>query len=152
MKILVLHGPNLNMFGKRDPAHYGAITLDEINRSLTRLGEELGVETEFFQTNNEGAMLDRVHAAYGQIDAVVINAGAWTHYSYALADALAILRVPIVETHMSHVGAREEFRQKSVLAPVVSGVVSGFGELSYRLALRAAAELARGEINGGSGF
>lgn len=146
MKILVLNGPNLNMFGKRDPARYGTRTLTEINGALSALAAELGAEIEFFQTNGEGEMIDRVHAAVDEkIDAVVINAGAWTHYSYALADAIAILRVPVVETHMTNVAAREEFRHKSVLAPVVSGVIAGFGELSYLLALRAAVALASGK-------
>src|SRR5436190_13462389 len=106
MKVLVLHGVNLNMFGKRDPKHYGTITLDEIDRKLVALGRELGAEVITFQTNAEGAMCERIHAALAEgVDAVVINAGAWTHYSYAIRDALAILTAPIIEVHMSDIHA-----------------------------------------------
>lgn len=137
MKILILHGVNLNMFGKRDPAHYGTATLAQINESLATLGQELGVETEFFQTNHEGAMVERIHAALNEnFQGVLINAGAWTHYSHAIADALAILPIPIVEVHMSRVFAREEFRRHSVLAPLAKGSIAGFGPESYLLGLR----------------
>jgi 3-dehydroquinate dehydratase-2 len=139
MKVLVLHGVNLNMFGKRDPAQYGTITLAEIDAQLQSLGKELGADVATFQTNHEGAMCERIHQALGEdLDAVLINAGAWTHYSYAIRDALAILRVPIVEIHMSNVHAREEFRRHSVLSEVVRGQIAGFGVDSYLLALRAA--------------
>jgi len=138
-RILVLHGINLNMFGKRDPATYGTTTLAEIDERLRALAGELGVEVECFQSNVEGTMCERVHRAHGEaVDAVVINAGAWTHYSYGLRDALAILKVPIVEVHMSNVHAREEFRHHSVFAPIVRGQVAGFGVDSYLLGLRAA--------------
>ena len=141
-KILVLHGVNLNMFGKRDPAQYGTITLDEINQKLKELAKELGVELETFQTNHEGEMCEKIHWAHQEkIDAVVINAGAWTHYSYALRDALAILKVPIVEVHMSNIHAREEFRHLSVITPLARGLICGFGVQSYLLGLRAACEL-----------
>lgn len=141
-RVLVLHGINLNMFGRRDPAQYGTITLDEINRQIARLGSELGLETEFFQTNCEGEMVEKIHQAHEQqVDAVIINAGAWTHYSYGIMDALAILKIPIVEVHMSHVHAREKFRHFSVIAPVARGQISGFGVSSYLLGLRAAWEL-----------
>ena len=117
MKILVLHGINLNMFGKREPAKYGTTTLAEIDARLLALGKELGVEVVSFQTNDEGAMCERIHQAFGEdIDAVLINAGAWTHYSYGLRDALAMLTVPIVELHMSNIHAREPFRTHSVIA------------------------------------
>ena len=139
MKILMLHGINHNMFGKRDPKQYGTITLDEINASLGALGKELGADLEYFQTNGEGEMCERIHQGYrDDVDAVLINAGAWTHYSYALADALAILPVPVVEVHMSNVHARETFRHHSVLAPVCAGSICGFGIESYLLGLRAA--------------
>ena len=139
MKILVLHGVNLNMFGKRDPAQYGTITLSEIDAQLLSLGKELGANVATFQTNHEGAMCERIHQALGEdLDAVLVNAGAWTHYSYAIRDALAILKVPIVEIHMSNVHAREEFRRHSVLSEVVQGQICGFGVDSYLLALRAA--------------
>lgn len=138
-KILILHGVNLNMFGKRDPAQYGTITLAEIDARLEALGRELGAEVESFQTNSEGAMCERIHAAYSEgKDAVLINAGAWTHYSYALRDALDILTCPIVEVHMSNIHAREEFRHHSVFADIVRGQICGFGVDSYLLALRAA--------------
>jgi 3-dehydroquinate dehydratase II len=141
-KILVLHGVNLNMFGKRDPAQYGTITLDEINGKLEELGKELGCLVETYQTNFEGEICEKIHQAHlDQVDAVLINAGAWTHYSVALRDALAILKVPIVEVHMSNIHAREEFRHFSVVAPLAKGQIAGFGVQSYLLALRAAVEL-----------
>ena len=139
MNIVMLHGINHNMFGKRDPAQYGTITLDEINASLAKLGKELGATVQYFQTNDEGAMCDRIHQAFaGKADAVLINAGAWTHYSYGIRDALAILTCPIIELHMSNIHAREEFRHKSVFADIVKGQICGFGADSYLLALRAA--------------
>ncbi|BAV92076.1 type II 3-dehydroquinate dehydratase [Candidatus Desulfovibrio trichonymphae] len=143
MHILILHGVNLNMLGKRDPAHYGTVTLEEINARLAALANELDVEISFFQTNHEGEMVERIHlASAGDIDGAVFNAGAWTHYSYAIMDALGILRVPVVEVHMSNIHAREPFRRRSVLAPVCSGSIAGFGVASYLLALRAVAEIA----------
>lgn len=127
------------MFGKRDPVQYGTITLDEIDCALRTLGKELDVTVESFQTNFEGAMCDRIHQAFQEeMDAVVINAGAWTHYSYAIRDALAILTVPVVEIHMSNIHAREEFRHRSVFAEVTKGQICGFGLNSYLLGLRAA--------------
>ncbi len=139
-RILMLHGINHNMFGKRDPAQYGTITLAEIDSNLQALGDELGVQVESFQTNSEAAMCERIHRAFeeGQ-DAVLINAGAWTHYSYGIRDALAILTCPVVELHMSNIHAREPFRHHSVSADIVSGQICGFGVQSYLLALRAAA-------------
>jgi 3-dehydroquinate dehydratase-2 len=138
MKILMLHGINHNMFGKRDPAQYGTVTLDEINASLVSLGKELGTTIEAFQTNSEGDMCERIHKGYTDgVDAVLINAGAWTHYSYAIRDALAMLTCPVVEVHMSNIHAREAFRHKSVLAEIVKGQICGFGADSYLLALRA---------------
>ena len=140
----MLHGINHNMFGKRDPKQYGTITLDEINANLTALGKELGTELEFFQTNSEGEMCDRIHQGYKDgVDAVLINAGAWTHYSYGIRDALAILTCPIVELHMSNIHAREAFRHVSVFAEIVKGQICGFGEDSYLLALRGAVTAAK---------
>jgi 3-dehydroquinate dehydratase-2 len=142
MKILMLHGVNHNMFGQRDPVQYGTITLAEINESLQTLGAELGAQVACFQTNHEGEMCERIHQAFADgVDAVLINAGAWTHYSYGIRDALAILTCPIVEVHMSNIHAREAFRHTSVFAEVVSGQISGFGVQSYLLALRAAVNL-----------
>jgi 3-dehydroquinate dehydratase II len=144
MKILMLHGINHNMFGKRDPKQYGTITLDEINASLETLGRDLGCSIENFQTNDEGAMCERIHQGYRDgVDGVLINAGAWTHYSYGLRDALAILTCPIVELHMSNIHAREAFRHVSVLAEIVTGQICGFGADSYLLALRAAVTAAK---------
>ena len=144
MKVLMLHGINHNMFGKRDPVQYGTITLDEINADLTALGRELGVEVETYQTNHEGAMCERIHQGFiDGVDAVLINAGAWTHYSYGIRDALAILTCPIVELHMSNIHAREEFRHKSVFAEIVKGQIAGFGADSYLLALRAGVSAAK---------
>ena len=145
MKILMLHGINHDMFGKRDPAQYGTITLDEINASLQNLGKELGATVDCFQTNHEGAMCERIHKGFlDGVDAVLINAGAWTHYSYGIRDALAILTCPIVELHMSNIHAREEFRHKSVFAEIVKGQICGFGSDSYLLALRAAVSSLKG--------
>ncbi len=144
MKILVLNGINLNMFGQRDPAQYGTVTLAEIDRRLNALGTELGVEVESFQTNHEGAMCERIHQAFTDgVDAVLINAGAWTHTSYGIRDALAILTCPVVELHMSNVHAREPFRHVSVFSDVVKGQICGFGADSYLLALRAAVSAVR---------
>ena len=139
MKILVLNGINLNMFGERDPKQYGTVTLAEINANLAALGQELGCAVECFQTNFEGAMCERIHQAYAeQVDAVLINAGAWTDYSYGLRDALAILTCPIIEVHMSNIHAREAFRHTSVFAEIARGQICGFGADSYLLGLRAA--------------
>ena len=141
-KILVLHGINLNMFGKRDPEKYGTLTLAQIDEEIKALGRELGFDVECFQTNLEGEMVQRIHRAHGDgTAAVVINAGAWTHYSYGIADALAILEVPVAEVHMSHVHAREDFRHHSVFSSVVKGMISGFGIDSYLLGLRAVVDL-----------
>ena len=146
MKVLVLHGINLNMFGKRDPKQYGTLTLDQINDRLSALGQELGVAVENFQTNFEGALCERIHQAHhDKVDAVVINAGAWTHYSYGIRDALSILTCPIVEVHMSNIHAREAFRHHSVLADIVQGQIAGFGVDSYLLGLRTAVSHAQAQ-------
>lgn len=138
-RILILHGVNLGMFGKRDPRHYGTQTLDDINARLSALAEELHVAIAVFQSDSEADFVRRIHQAQEDgSSAVVVNAGAWTHYNYAIADALAILRIPIVEVHMSNVHAREPFRRHSVLSDVVRGSVCGFGVDSYLLGLRAA--------------
>ncbi|MGE0799095.1 MAG: type II 3-dehydroquinate dehydratase [Lautropia sp.] len=139
MKVLMLHGINHDMFGLRDPKQYGTITLAEIDTRLRALGAELGVAVDSFQSNHEGAFCERIHQAYRDgIDAVLVNAGAWTHYSYGIRDALAILTCPIVELHMSNIHAREPFRHQSVFAEIVTGQICGFGVDSYLLALRAA--------------
>ncbi|MFM2054700.1 MAG: 3-dehydroquinate dehydratase [Pseudomonadota bacterium] len=144
MKFLVLNGINLNMFGKRDPKQYGTTTLAEIDAQLVALGAELGVEVECFQTNFEGEMAERIHRAHGEgVDGVLINAGAWTHYSYGIRDALAILKCPIIEVHMSNIHAREAFRHHSVIAEIARGQIAGFGVDSYLLGLRAAVSAAQ---------
>ncbi len=146
MKILTLHGINLSMFGKRDAKTYGTATLAEIDAELKAIGQTLGAEVECFQTNFEGAMAERIHQAYFEgVDAVLINAGAWTHYSYGIRDALAILKCPILEVHMSNVHARETFRHTSVFAEVVRGQICGFGTESYMAALRTAVSLVQKE-------
>jgi len=139
MKILCLNGINLNMFGKRDPAQYGTVTLAEIDAQVKALGQELGADVECFQSNFEGAMAEKIHQAHTDgISAVMINAGAWTHYSYGIRDALAILQCPIIEIHMSNIHAREAFRHHSVIAEIAKGQIAGFGVDSYLLGLRAA--------------
>jgi 3-dehydroquinate dehydratase II len=144
LKVLMLHGINHGMFGKRDPKQYGTITLAQIDAQLQSLGKELGAEVESFQTDHEGEMCRRIHQAFTEgKDAVLINAGAWTHYSYGIRDALAILACPIVELHMSNIHAREPFRHISVFAEIVKGQICGFGVDSYLLALRAAVSAAR---------
>lgn len=140
---LILHGVNLNMFGRRDPTHYGTSTLADIDAALTTLAGELGVRLDIFQTNYEGEMVERIHRALDDdTRGIVINAGAWTHYSYAIMDALGMLSIPVVEVHMSNVHAREAFRHESVLARVSAGSVAGFGPGSYLLGLRAVHALA----------
>lgn len=139
----MLHGINHDMFGKRDPAQYGTVTLAQINAQITLLATQLGVAIETFQTNHEGAMCERIHQGFAdQVDGVLINAGAWTHYSYGIRDALAILSCPIVELHMSNIHAREAFRHTSVFADIVKGQICGFGIDSYLLGLRAAVSCA----------
>ena len=142
-KVLVMNGINLNMFGFRDPSHYGTITLADINSQISALAPELGLEVEFFQSNFEGEFTEKLHAVHkeGQIAGLLINAGAWTHYSYGIMDALAIVKAPIIEVHMSNVHAREEFRHFSILSKVCRGTVAGFGVDSYLLGLRALANI-----------
>jgi 3-dehydroquinate dehydratase II len=140
--VLVIHGPNLNLLGQREPGIYGVVTMASINEGLVALGQELGVSVTTFQSNHEGAILDEIHAARGAHDAIVINPGAFTHYSIAIRDAIAAVEIPTVEVHLSNVYKREEFRHKSVIAPVAAGTIAGFGAESYYLGLRAAARLA----------
>lgn len=141
-KVMLLHGINHNMFGKRDPKQYGTITLDEINGKVNALAKELGIEVTNFQTNSEREFVDKIHQAYLEgYDGLMLNAGAWTHYSYGMADALAILEVPIIELHMSNVHAREEFRHHSVISPLATGIIVGLGAQVYTLGLQAFANI-----------
>lgn len=136
MTILVINGPNLNLLGTREPERYGKRTLSEVNDALVPVAESLGVDLAFFQSNSEGALVDRIHAARGEVAGIVINAGAYTHTSVALRDALVGTQLPFVEVHLSNVHAREPFRHHSYLSDVAVGVVLGFGEASYALGLR----------------
>ncbi len=144
MKIAVLHGPNLNLLGQREPEVYGRETLAEIDERLRTLAGELGVELEIEQANAEGALIDRIQAEAGRVDGFLINAGAYTHTSVALLDALVGVGRPFVEVHLSNIHAREEFRRRSLLAPRAAGVVMGFGADSYLLGLRGLVTLLRG--------
>ncbi|HCW80722.1 MAG TPA: type II 3-dehydroquinate dehydratase [Ruminococcaceae bacterium] len=140
-KILVLLGPNLNLTGVREKSIYGEETADSINSQIVEYARNLGFDCDIYQSNHEGDLIDRIQAARGCFSGVVINAGALTHYSYALRDAIASVRIPFVEVHMSNIYAREDFRHKSVIAPVCAGQIAGFGKNSYFLALSALKEL-----------
>ncbi len=140
-RVLVLHGPNLNLLGQREPEIYGSTTLADINASLLELSRELGLEVESFQSNHEGALVDRIQAAREQYAAIIINGGAYTHTSVAILDALLAVGLPVVEVHLSSLYKREEFRHHSYLARVAVGQVCGFGAQSYLLGLRAVATL-----------
>ena len=134
--VLVLHGPNLNMLGTREPAHYGLQSLDEINQSLTRIGETAGAWIETFQSNHEGALIERIHhGAREPVDFIVINPAGYTHTSVALRDALAAVNIPFIEVHLSNIYAREAFRHQSLFSDLAVGVVSGLGAQGYELAL-----------------
>ena len=137
MKILVLNGPNLDMLGKREPTIYGSRNLDDINADIAVHAEKLGVEVSFAQSNSEGGLVDLIHSVYDGFDACIINAGAYTHYSIAIRDAISAVAKPFVEVHLSNVHSREEFRHKSMISSVCKGVICGFGEQSYHLALEA---------------
>jgi len=140
MKLYILNGPNLNMTGLREPHIYGSSTLDDINSALNDAAAALGISLDFCQSNHEGILIDRLHEAPMQYDGVILNAGALTHYSYALRDAIASIPLPVVEVHMSNIHRREEFRHTSVIAPVCVGSIAGFGSFSYHLALAALME------------
>lgn len=135
MKILVLNGPNLNLLGEREPAIYGGDTMQSINDELLSKGKAMGYEMTFFQSNSEGGIIDRLHEARIDCAGVVLNAGAYTHYSYAIRDAIAAIRIPVIEVHLSNVNSRDEFRKTSVIAPVCKGSIAGFGKFSYMLGL-----------------
>jgi 3-dehydroquinate dehydratase-2 len=137
MKILVLHGPNLNLIGTREPTIYGNITINEINSAISALALEMGIEVNIFQSNSEGALIEGIHSAIGSYDGILINPAAYTHTSIAIRDALSASALPVVEVHLSNIHSREEFRSRSFIAPIAVGQISGFGPDSYLLGLRA---------------
>jgi 3-dehydroquinate dehydratase-2 len=143
MKYLVVNGPNLNMLGEREPTVYGAKSLDEINTKIAQYADEHSLEVEFFQSNIEGEIVDAIQMANKEYDGIALNAGAYTHYSIAIRDAVSAIKIPVVELHLSNIHAREEFREHSVIAPVCAGQICGFGEYSYILALQALVEVAK---------
>ena len=136
-KILVLNGPNLNLLGTREPEIYGSLTLEDINERLRRRAEAAGLDMECLQSNHEGVLVDAIQAARGRVDYIILNAAAFTHYSIAIRDAIAAVDVPVIEVHLSNIHQREEFRHKSVIAPVVLGQIAGLGAESYMAALEA---------------
>ncbi len=144
--ILFILGPNLNMVGQREKNIYGAETAETINEDVRRWAEELGFEIEIFQSNGEGEIISKIHSALGTKDGIIINAGAYTHYSYAIRDAIACVpNIPTIEVHMSNVHARDEFRHKTVIGAVCRGQISGFGKFSYKLALQALSNIFESE-------
>lgn len=140
-KILVIHGPNLNLLGEREPDVYGDNNIDTLNAEIISRSGKMGLECEVFQSNHEGAIIDKLHEARKIFDGVIINAGAYTHYSYAIRDAISAIKIPCIEVHISNVDARDAFRANSVIAPVCKGSISGFGFGSYYLAIQALAEM-----------
>ncbi|KOP63945.1 type II 3-dehydroquinate dehydratase [Paenibacillus solani] len=135
--IWVINGPNLNLLGFREPGIYGSLSLQAIEEQLRKQADIAGIRISFYQSNHEGAIIDRIHEAIGQADGILLNPGALTHYSYAIRDAISSARIPTVEVHLSNIHAREEFRHTSVIAPVAAGQIAGFGAASYTLGLSA---------------
>jgi len=135
-KVLIIHGPNLNLLGQRETNVYGTVTLDEINAKLIMMGQDANMDVEIYQSNHEGEIVDKIQNAKGDIDFVIINPAAFTHYSVAIRDAIASVEIPTIEVHLSNIHKREEFRHKSVISSVVKGVICGFGPDSYYLALQ----------------
>ncbi len=138
MRLLVLNGPNLNLLGLREPQVYGTMTLSELEEEIRRAAEARGVEVQFFQSNHEGVLIDRLHQARGWADAILLNAGGLTHTSVSLRDAVVGVEIPVIEIHLSNIHGREAFRRRSLIAPVTVGQIHGFGPLSYLLGLEAA--------------
>lgn len=143
MKVLVLNGPNLNLLGVREPGIYGNESLEIIENEMKNEAAKLDITLDCFQSNHEGKLIDELHRAMSSADGVILNAGALTHYSYALRDAIAAIKIPVIEVHMSNIHAREEFRHTSVIAPVCAGSIAGFGKNSYMLALKAINDIIR---------
>ena len=137
MKILIINGPNLNMLGIREPEKYGNETLADINGKIQKYCNDNNIGVEFYQSNIEGEIINKIHSARGNFDGIIMNAGAFTHYSYAIRDAIPIAEMPVIEVHLTNVHSREEFRHKSVIAPVCKGQICGFGSNSYLVAVRA---------------
>ena len=133
-RIMVIHGPNINILGKRDPAHYGTLSMDKIHAQMKSLAEQAGHEIEFFQSNYEGEIVDKIQECMGEFDGIIINPAAYAHTSIAILDALAATRIPVIEVHLSNIFAREEFRKTSLTAMASAGQISGFGPMSYYLA------------------
>jgi 3-dehydroquinate dehydratase II len=136
-KVLILHGPNLNLLGQREVNIYGRDTLEDINKKISLESAKLGLDCEFYQSNHEGNLIDKIQKATDEYDGIIINPGAFTHYSYAIRDAIASIRIPSIEVHLSNIYSRDEFRSKSVIAPVCVGQIAGFGQNGYVLALSA---------------
>ena len=136
-KILIMHGPNLNLLGEREPGIYGDTNFETLNAHLVEFAASLGLEAEVFQSNHEGELVDKLHESRKEFAGIVLNAGAYTHYSYAIADAIKAIKIPVIEVHISNIFARDAFRSHSVIAPVCKGSISGFGLLSYDLGIRA---------------
>jgi 3-dehydroquinate dehydratase-2 len=145
ISLLVLHGPNLNLLGAREPDVYGSMTLEEINRRLGETGKELGLEVRSYQSNSEGGLIDALHGARDWAKGIIFNPGGYTHTSVALRDAVAAIGIPVVEVHLSNIQGREEFRRSSLIAPVCAGTIAGFGWRSYYLALHALRVILSGE-------
>ncbi len=145
LKILIIHGPNLDLLGQREPGVYGKTTLSEINKRLAKLAQDLKCAVDFFQSNHEGEIVDAIGKASKKYHGIVINPAAYTHTSVAIRDAVAAVKVPVVEVHLSNIYAREEFRQKSLIAGVAKGQISGFGAASYALGLRALCSMLQNE-------
>ena len=143
MKALLINGPNLNLLGIREPGVYGTDSLENIETEMKREASKLGIELDCFQSNHEGDLIDALHNAMTTSNGVILNAGALTHYSYALRDAISAIKIPVIEVHMSNIHAREEFRHTSVIAPVCAGSIAGFGKNSYFLALKALNDIIR---------
>ena len=140
MRVLVINGPNLNLLGDRENSLYGDRSLEDINHALKELAAQKQIEIDFFQSNHEGALIDRIHQAQGRVDAMIVNAGALTHYSIALLDALKAVNIPFIEVHLTNIHAREEFRHQSLLSPIARGGIFGLGATGYSLALLAICE------------
>ena len=142
---MVLHGPNLNLLGEREEEIYGSMTLEQINNSLQQQGKAEGVGVLAFQSNHEGELINQIHNARGNFDVIILNPGALTHYSYAIHDAIRSVNIPVIEVHMSNIAARESWRSRSVVTPAAWGLITGFGHLSYQLALTAACHLIKSD-------